>query len=120
LLRELLGERDDLLRILDWNFETPPFYLESAYGGPNLIRWSHELRQLEPLGRAERIELFLQIAAAVAAAHRVGVLHKDLKPANILVMALPAGGFRPGLPTLAAAGCSSPSGWRGWALRDSA
>ena len=94
LLRELLGERDDLLRILDWNFETPPFYLESAYGGPTLVRWSHELRQLEPLGRADRIRLFLQIADAVAAAHRVGVLHKDLKPANILVTSLTTGGFQ--------------------------
>ena len=94
LLRELLGERDDLLRILDWNFETPPFYLESVYGGPNLVLWSHELGQLEPLARADRIRLFLQIADAVAAAHRVGVLHKDLKPANILVTSLPDGGFQ--------------------------
>jgi non-specific serine/threonine protein kinase len=35
--------------------------------------------------------LFLQIAEAVAAAHSVGVLHKDIKPANILVEDTPEG-----------------------------
>ena len=94
VLREMLGERDDLLRILDWNFETPPFYLECPYGGPNLIRWAHELGQLEPLTPPQRIQLFLQIADAVAAAHTVGVLHKDLKPANILVSSSSPGAFQ--------------------------
>ena len=94
LLREMLGERDDLLQILDWNFESFPFYLECAYGGPNLIHWAEDLKQLEPLPRADRISLFLQIAAAVAAAHRVGVLHKDLKPANILIAPRPDGGIQ--------------------------
>jgi len=36
-----------------------------------------------PLRR--RLELFQQVAAAVAQAHRRGVIHRDLKPANILV-----------------------------------
>lgn len=94
LLREMLGEREDLLQILDWNFESFPFYLECAYGGPNLLGWAEEREQLERLSRPGRIGLFLQIADAVAAAHQVGVLHKDLKPANILVGSLPDGGIR--------------------------
>ena len=84
VLAEGLGERPDIGRIFDWNFETPPFFLECEYGGANLGEWA-AAGHLQPLGLEERIGLFLQIAGAVAAAHSVGVLHKDLKPANVLV-----------------------------------
>lgn len=93
VLRESLGERDDLVRILDWNFETSPYYLESEYGGPNLVRWAQTDGALAALSRDDRLALFLQIADTVAAAHAVGVLHKDLKPTNVLVSAPP--GARP-------------------------
>ena len=83
VLVESLGERDDLTRILDWNFETPPFFLECEYGGRDLKAWATD--HLAALSVDARLALFLQIADAVAAAHSVGVLHKDLKPANVLV-----------------------------------
>jgi len=35
--------------------------------------------------RAERLQLFLQVADAVAHCHAHGVVHRDLKPANVLV-----------------------------------
>ncbi|WP_374357903.1 winged helix-turn-helix domain-containing protein, partial [Chitinimonas sp.] len=87
LLYEQLGEREDLLRIVDWNFETAPFFLEAEYGGENLLSWSQSNEQLQRLSPDDRLQLFLQIAEPVAAAHSVAVIHKDIKPANILIEA---------------------------------
>jgi eukaryotic-like serine/threonine-protein kinase len=91
VLRDSLGERSDFARIIDWNFETPPFFLECEYGGRNLLDWTNSEDGLRTMSLAERLELFVQIAEAVAAAHSVGVLHKDLKPANVLITARPDG-----------------------------
>lgn len=74
--------------LIDWNFAEAPFFLECEYGGLDLQVWCEQ--HLGALSREARIDLFLQIADAVAAAHAVGVLHKDLKPANVLVAGEPS------------------------------
>lgn len=84
LLREALGDRDDFVRVIDWDFDEAPYFVESEYGGLSLDRWPSGRPITEvPLG--ERLSLFADAADAVAAAHSIGVLHKDLKPANLLV-----------------------------------
>src|ERR1700720_3507314 len=85
--RESLGDRPEFVRILEWNFQTAPFFLESEYAGANLAEWAEMQGGLSKISSDIRIRLFVDVAKAVAAAHDVGVLHKDLKPANVLVVA---------------------------------
>jgi DNA-binding winged helix-turn-helix (wHTH) protein len=83
VLQDGLEDASHVAEVIDWNFESSPYFLECKYGGRDLSDWADE--HLPSLDRPQRIGLFLQIADAVTAAHAVGVLHKDLKPANVLV-----------------------------------
>lgn len=86
LLREALGNRKDIVRLLDWNFEELPYFLELEYSeAGDLLAWSASRGGIDRVPLERRLELVAEAAEAVAAAHSVGVLHKDLKPANLLV-----------------------------------
>jgi serine/threonine protein kinase len=85
-LMESLGDRPEFVKILEWNLEHPPYFLESEYAGANLAEWAEKQGGLSGVPIAVRLQLLTDIAVAVAAAHSIGVLHKDLKPGNILVV----------------------------------
>ncbi|MDR3415321.1 MAG: winged helix-turn-helix domain-containing protein [Nevskia sp.] len=85
LLHEALGEGAAVARILDWQFEKEPYFVESEYVGADLRSWLDGQGGPAGMDLGLRIELVAQIAEAVGAAHSVGVLHKDVKPQNILV-----------------------------------
>lgn len=86
LLKETLGERDDIVRILDWNFERAPYFVESEYTeGSDLTRWLSDQGGAQAVPLSIRVALVQDLARALAVIHGVGVLHKDVKPANVLV-----------------------------------
>jgi non-specific serine/threonine protein kinase len=85
VLKVALGDRPDICAVVDWNFETPPFFIAMPYAGEELGAWLLRSGWLDDPDPDRRLGLFIQIAEALAASHSVGVLHKDLKPENILV-----------------------------------
>jgi serine/threonine protein kinase len=92
LLKEELGRREDIAGILDWNFDAAPYFIESEYTeGGDLVQWVEDQGGLESVPLETRREIVAQVATALAAAHSVGVLHKDLKPESVLIAADPQG-----------------------------
>ncbi|HEY0686639.1 MAG TPA: tetratricopeptide repeat protein [Steroidobacter sp.] len=94
MLSQQLGERDDFVKVLDWNFDQAPFYIECEYGGVDLLQWWQEQNGAAGVPLEQRLELLAAVADSLADAHAVGVLHKDLKPGNILVEATGDGRWR--------------------------
>lgn len=86
LLKDTYGERRDLVRLLDWNIDEPPYFIEAEYArGGSLPQWAEAQGGLAQVPLSQRLELVAQAADALAAAHAAAVLHKDLKPSNLLV-----------------------------------
>jgi non-specific serine/threonine protein kinase len=86
VLNDSLGPREDFVRILEWNLVEPPYFIEVDYSQEgNLEEWVARQGGFAAVEAATRIDLIAQIAEALAAAHSVGVLHKDVKPSNVLI-----------------------------------
>jgi beta-lactam-binding protein with PASTA domain/predicted Ser/Thr protein kinase len=65
--------------------ETPegvPYLVMEYVSGPTLEK---VLAERGALGEREAVDIAAQVAAALAEAHRRGVVHRDIKPLNILV-----------------------------------
>lgn len=85
LLSAGLGKAAPIAALHEWNFDTAPFFLEYAWGGDDLLAWAKTVGGLSAIALDERLSVAAMIAAALAKVHGMGVLHKDLKPANILI-----------------------------------
>src|SRR5436309_6073745 len=73
----------NVIRIFDLGQASGLRYITMEYvEGRDLRALLHEKRKLTP---EEAVPIFLQIAAALEAAHSAGIVHRDLKPQNIMV-----------------------------------
>ncbi len=68
-----------------------PYLVMEYVRGRTLRDVLAERRRLNP---DEALAITEQVLAALAAAHRAGLVHRDVKPENVLVAEVPAGGSR--------------------------
>lgn len=86
LLQTELGHRDDIVSLHAVRTDQPPYYLESDHvPSGNLAQWAESQGGISRVPLMTRLRLLAESARAVAEAHRLGVIHKDLKPSNILI-----------------------------------
>ncbi|WP_169577675.1 protein kinase domain-containing protein [Sinimarinibacterium sp. CAU 1509] len=85
VLQDALGQDPAFVRVIDWQFDSAPYFLECEYGGENWLDWAEAQGGLLQVAMTLRLDLMAQLCDAIAKAHSAGVLHKDIKPANTLI-----------------------------------
>jgi serine/threonine protein kinase/DNA-binding winged helix-turn-helix (wHTH) protein/tetratricopeptide (TPR) repeat protein len=85
-LREALAARKDTAIVLDWQLDEPPYSLEMDYAAHGtLMQWSASRGGLDKVARSRRMRLIGEVAGALAVVHAVGVVHRNVSAASILI-----------------------------------
>lgn len=86
VLQDTLGGKARVVTLRDWNLEAVPYFIESDFARQgSLVDWWERSGGADAVPMEVRIEIVARIAEALASVHAVGVLHKDVKPSNILI-----------------------------------
>ncbi|MSU62683.1 MAG: hypothetical protein EXS31_09845, partial [Pedosphaera sp.] len=86
LLKEKVGQHPNIVGIQEVFFDAPPFYIVMDYeAGQDLRGWWEAQGGTDKVPIETRLEIVAQVADALQAAHEAGVIHRDVKPSNILV-----------------------------------
>lgn len=84
-LRQVAGARPDLERVVEWDLDAAPYFVEIEPAAPLLAAWAAERGGLEAIDRDQRLRLAARICAGLASAHAAGVFHGRISPDAVRV-----------------------------------